>query len=176
FGRLLMAAFKGAPVLIDTSNHPQISNTASSARANDSHPEIEAQVNSVPGKYVNDKMDEHQGEINYNLKPSIKPGETPIDQDVSTQALELAGALGGSLSDPLGVSFADIYQSIQDLISGDVDKVILRMLKPFMDDFDKIGKALGLVQDALNAPIHIPFLSQLYKWITGEQLTLLDVT
>jgi outer membrane protein assembly factor BamB len=177
FSRMLMAAFKGsAPVLVDTSQHPQISNTASSARANDSHPEIEAQVNSVPGKYVDDKVDEHKGEINYNLKPAIKPGETPIDQDVSTQALELAGALGGSLSDPLGVSFADIYQSIQDLLSGDVDKVILRMLKPWMDDFDKIGKALGLVQDALNAPIDIPFLSQLYKWITGEQLTILDVT
>lgn len=32
--------------------------------------------------------------------------------------------------------------------------------------------ALDAAWAALNAPIEIPFLSQLYEWITGHQLTL----
>ena len=91
-------------------------------------------------------------------------------------ALEVAGSLSSKLSDPLGVSFADLYQSIQDLIAGDVEKVVMRLVKAAFVDFDLLGKALDCIDFALNAPIEIPFVSKLYKWITGEQLTLLDVT
>ncbi|HEU5131632.1 MAG TPA: hypothetical protein VFT26_05990, partial [Pyrinomonadaceae bacterium] len=147
FTRLITGVFKGQTALVDAAKHPQLTGNASSARANDPHPEVQAQLNSVPGKYVNDKVDDHKGEIDYNVKPSIKPSQTTVDQDGASQAMQLAGVLGGSLSDPIGASFADMYQSVQDLISGDIEKVLLRMLKPLFADFDKIGKVLDCVQE-----------------------------
>jgi hypothetical protein len=162
FMKLITGVFQGKPAMIDTSKHPQLAGTASSARASDPNPQALAQVNSVPGKYVNDKVDEHKGEINYNVKPGITPGQTSMDKDDASQALALGNALGGSLSNPLGLSFADMYDSIKDIISGDIEKVVRRMLKPFFAEFDKVGKALDLVWETLNAPINIPFMTQLY--------------
>ena len=140
------------------------------------YPKVQEQVNSVHGKYVNDKVDDRRDEIDFGVKPSIKPSETTMDQSSTAIVQQMAGSLTGKLSDPLGMSFADIYESIKDLISGDIDKVIKRLLSAALIDFDKIGKALDCVEAALNAPIEIPFLTQLYRWITnGQQLTLMDV-
>lgn len=176
FAKMITGVFTGKVPAIDTTKHSQLTSTAGSARASDPHPQVQAQVNSVPGKYVNDKVDEHDGEINYNIKPSSTSSQSNIDQDTSSQASQLTNILGGSLTDPLGLSFAELFESIKDLISGDVEKIIRTMLKPLLSNFAKMGEALDLAWAALNAPIEIPFLSDLYKWITGQKLTLLDVT
>lgn len=175
FGQMITGAFKSTPPVIDVTQHSQLANSAGSASAADGNPEVQKQVNSVPGKYVNDKVDDHRDEIDYNLKPALSPTHRTTDAD-SAQATQLVNVLGGALSDPLSISFAGLYDSVKELISGDVDKILLRMMKPLFADFDKIGKALQFVEDALNAPIEIPFLSQLYEWITGEKLSILDVT
>jgi Concanavalin A-like lectin/glucanases superfamily len=176
FLKLITGAFDGSSKPVDLSSHSSREMSAASCRANDRHPQVQAQVNSVHGKYVNDKVDDRRDEIDFGVKPSIKPAETPVDESAASMALEMAGSLTSILGDPLGISFADIYQSIKDLISGDIDKVIKRLLSAGLIDFDKIGKALDCAEAVLNAPIEIPFVTQLYRWITdGEQLTLMDV-
>ena len=109
-------------------------------------------------------MDDRRDEIDFDVSPSITPSETTIDQSSTALALQLAGRLTGALSDPLGISFGDIYQSIKELISGDIDKVILSIAEvPLFTDFDKVGNVLDRVQAVLNAPIEIPFLTPLYR-------------
>jgi outer membrane protein assembly factor BamB len=175
FMKLLTSALDMSPASVDASGHPAAAKSANTARTSDTRPEAQAQINSVHGKYVNNKIDDHRDGIVYNESPSIKLPETPADQGANSLATELAGSLGGALSDPLAGSFGEIYESIKDLIAGDVKKVILRLIESSLFDFSKVGKLLDCLDVALNAPIEIPFLSQLYKWITGEQLTLLDV-
>ena len=175
FAKMITGVFTGKPVAIDIAKHPELAGSASSARAGDRHPEVQGQINSVPGKYVNDKMDEHNGEINFSVQTSSKPSPTPGD-DAGSQALQFTSVLSNSLSDPLNLSFADMYESIKDLLSGNIEKIVLTMMKPLLSNFSLMGDALDAAWAALNAPIEIPFLSQLYKWITGHQLTLFDVT
>ncbi len=175
FLKRITGAFNGSPPPVDLSKHSSREMSAASCRANDPHPQVQAQVNSVHGKYVNDKVDDRRDEIDFGVKPSLNPIET-VDESATSMALAMAGSLTGALSDPLGISFADIYQNIKDLISGDIDKIIKRLLSSALIDFDKVGKALDCVEAVLNAPIEIPFLTKLYRWITdGEQLTLMDV-
>jgi hypothetical protein len=149
--------------------------SATSCKTSDPHPEVNAQVNSVHGKYINDKVDDRKDEIDYKIKPAITGADGSVDGSADAKALQLAESLGSVFTNPLGISFADIYQSIKDLISGDIEKVFVSLVSAQFVDFDKIGQALDVIAAALNAPIEIPFVSQLYKWITGEQLTLLDV-
>lgn len=176
FLKLLTGAFAKTGPPVDLRNHAFREMSAVTCKANDPHPEVNAQVNSVHGKYVNDKMDDRRDEIDFKLTPSVQPGETRIDQGSETQALAMMESLSNALTDPLGMSFADIYQNIKDLISGDIEKVFLGLVSAQFVNFDKLGKLFDLLEAALNAPIEIPFLSQLYKWITGNQLTLLDVS
>jgi len=173
--KLLTGAFETSPAPVATGSHAIATKSATTVQAGDTRREVQAQVNSVHGKYVNNKVDERRDEIVYGASPSITLTEKTVDGDANKTAMELAGSLGSALSDPLGGSFAEIYESIKDLISGDIKRVITRLLDSALPDFNKLGKAFEGLEIAINAPIEIPFLSQLYKWITKEDLTLLDV-
>ena len=174
FMKIVTAAFaSGSSGIVDVTKLP--ARSASSCRANDPHPEVRGQVNSVHGKYVNDKVDDHKSGVDFKVKPSINPTDTPVDAGDESKAMELSKSLSGALSDPLGVSFADMYQNVSDLVSGNMEAVFNRLLKSSLMDFNQIGKALDAAMASLNAPIEIPFLSQLYRWIAKEDLTMLDV-
>jgi len=176
FLKMLTGAFTKAGPPVDLTQAQSLREmSAASCKTNDPHPEVNAQVNSVHGQYINDKVDDRRDEIEFKIKPAITGADGSIDASADAKALQLAESLGGVLTNPLGISFADIYQNIKDLISGDIQKVFVSLVSAQFVDFDKIGQAFDIVAAALNAPIEIPFVSQLYKWITGEQLTLLDV-
>jgi outer membrane protein assembly factor BamB len=161
---------------IDSSSALIASRSASTCRAENPQAHAEAHVKSVQGKYVNNKVDEGGDQITYSASPSVTVGDLPIDDGATAMAGKLATTLSSALSDPLSVSFSEMYESIKALIAGDIKKVVGQLLESALPDSETIGKLFDALDLALNAPIEIPFVSQLYKWITGEQLTLLDVT
>ena len=58
FLKLLTSAFHGTPPPVDLPDHDVAKTSANTCRANDPHPEVQAQVNSVHGKYVNNKVED----------------------------------------------------------------------------------------------------------------------
>ena len=182
--RRLLAGEKGAllklmtggvqPVAeVDTSN-PLIAQNAITVRAGNQEAQPDAHINSVQGKYVGNKIDERKGDVNFNAATAISLVQRPIDESADAVAKDLMATLSNALSDPLS-SFSDLYDSIKDLLAGDIKKVATRLLESVLPDHEMLGKLFDALDVAFNAPIQIPFISQLYKWITGEQLTLLDV-
>jgi len=159
---------------VDTSNPLIASQSAITVRANNQEANADAQINSVQGKYVGNKIDERKNEVNFNASTAITLVQRPIDEGADAMAKDLMATLSNALSDPLG-SFSDLYESLKDLLAGDIKAVATRLLEAALPDYEMLGKMFDALDVALNAPIEIPFISQLYKWITGEQLTLLDV-
>jgi hypothetical protein len=160
---------------IDTSANPLIaSQSASTLRASNSETQPDSHVNSVQGKYVSNKVDERRSEVSFNASSAITVADRPTDQGADAIVGDLTKTLTSALTDPLN-SFSELYESIKDLIAGDVKKVATRLLESVLPDVDMLRKMFDAIDLALNAPIEIPFISQLYKWITGETLTLLDV-
>lgn len=175
--KLMTGGVQPATGKVDSSNALIASSSASTCRADNPQADAESHVNSVQGKYINNKVDERKEQVVYSASPSITtPTQLlPIDQDAGAMAANMASSLSSVFSDPLGISFAEIYENIKDLVSGDINKVVSRLLESVLPDSDMLNKVFDALELALNAPIEIPFVSQLYKWITGEQLTLLDV-
>ncbi|HVF23108.1 MAG TPA: LamG domain-containing protein, partial [Pyrinomonadaceae bacterium] len=174
--KLVTGGVQPTTAQVDTSNALIASRSASTCRAENPRAHAEGHVNSVQGKYVNNKVDEGGDQIAYKSSASVTVADLPIDESSAAMAGDLATTLGRALSDPLSVSFSEMYESIKALIAGDIRRVVGQLLESALPDSDMLGKLFDALDLALNARIEIPFVSQLYKWITGEELTLLDVT
>lgn len=176
FQNLLMGAFGAHTGAIDMGTHEAAHMSAASSREQHNNPNIQAQVNSVHGKYVNSKVDEHKDQMSVSGKPAVDPPETPMDKGREAGVLKLSDTLGNVLSNPVGVEFGEIYELIKDLVSGDISKLGTDFANMMMEHYNVFGDVVTGIDVMLNADADIPFLSQLYKWITGNNLTLLDVT
>jgi hypothetical protein len=91
--------------------------------------------------------------------------------------MKLSDALSNTLSNPLGAEFGEVYELIKDLVSGDISKLGTEFSDLMLKNYNVFGDVVTGIDVVINAEVDIPFLSQLYKWITGgHALTLLDVT
>jgi hypothetical protein len=158
------------------SSHEAAHVSAASSREQRTKPGVQEQVNSVHGKYVNSKVDEHKEQMSVSGKPSVDPPKTPMDQGREAGVLKLSDTLGSVLSNPVGVEFGEIYELVKDLVSGDISKLGTDFADMMLEHYNVFGDVVTGIDVMLNADADIPFLSQLYKWITGSTLTLLDVT
>ena len=177
FKNLIEGVFKASIGPLDPSSHDAAHVSANSSREQHNDPRVAAQVNSVHGKYVDSKVDEHKDGIDVKGKASVDPAKNPVDEAREGKVLKLAESLQGVLNNPLGVEFGEIYDGIKALVSGDFSKLGNEFSQAMLQNFNVLGDVVTGVEVVINAEAEIPFLSQLYKWITGgHTLTLLDVT
>jgi outer membrane protein assembly factor BamB len=177
FQSLVASTFSRKTGPMDLSKHEAAQVSANSAREQHNDPRVQAQVNSVHGKYVDSKMDDRKDQIAVSKDASPDAPKTPVDDAVEANVQKLSETFGGLLSNPLGVEFGEIYDGIKDLISGDISKFGADLTKAFLSNHNVLADMVTAIEDMINAEADIPFLSQLYKWITGgHTLTLLDVT
>lgn len=177
FQNLLTGAFKASTGPIDISTHEAAHASPNNSREQHNNPAVQAQVNSVHGKYVNSKVDEHKDQINVSGKAQVDPPKTPVDEAREARVVKLSESIGGALSNPLGAEFGEVYELIKDLVSGDISKLGTELSDLMLDHYNVFGDVVIAVDVVINADADVPFLSQLYKWITGgHTLTLLDVT
>ncbi len=177
FKNLVEGVFKASTGPIDVSSHEAAHVSGNSSREQHNDPRVAAEVNSVHGKYVDSKVDEHKEAIDVKGKASLDPPKNPVDEAREGRVLKLAESLGGVLNNPLGVEFGEIYEGIKALVSGDFSKLGNEFSQALLQNFNVLGEMVIGLDVVLNAEVDIPFLSQLYKWITGgHTLTLLDVT
>lgn len=178
FAKLITGVFGTKTNPIDLSGHDSIAHTsANSSREQHNDPRVQAQVSSVHGKYVDSKIDDHKDQITVSGKASLDPPKTPVDEAREGRVLKVAESLTGALDNPLGTDFGEIYEGIKDLVTGDFSKLGAEFSEAMLQNFDVLGDVVTGLDIVLTTEADIPFLSQLYKWITGGgKLTLLDVT
>jgi hypothetical protein len=177
FKHLIEGVFKANPGPVDVSGHDAAHVSANSSKEQHNDPRVAAQVNSVHGKYVDSKVDEHKDGIDAKGKAELEPPKNPVDEGREGRVLKLAESLQGILNNPLGVEFGEIYEGIKALVSGDFAKLGNEFTQALLQNFNLLSDVITGVDVVINAEVDIPFLSQLYKWITGgHTLTLLDVT
>jgi hypothetical protein len=175
FQQLLTGIFKTRPGPLDLSHHPAALANANTSRQN-SDPRVQGEIQSVHGKYVNSKVDERKDEVTVSGDASFRPVQTAGGAGEKS-IKRLADSLTGVLSDPLGAQFGEIYEGIKQIISGDISGLAKEFSEAMLGNFNVFGEVVTGLDVMLNAEIEIPFLSELYKWITGgHTLTILDVS
>lgn len=177
FQQLLTGIFRKSPGSLDLSNQPAALASGNRARQQDSNARVQGELQSVHGKYVDSKVDERKDEVTVSGDASFRPVQTPTSEGGDKRVQKLTESLGGVLSNPMGAQFREIYDVIKDIISGDVSGLADEFSEALLSNFNVFGEVVTGLDVMLNAEIDIPFLSQLYKWITrGNTLTLLDVS
>lgn len=124
-----------------------------------------SQASGVPGKMAFSKMKERRDGI-------TAAGFATLDSSSALAAL--VPGLMVVLADVVTKSPGDLGGVFLDFAKGTENAVLAEART-------KVADALGAANAALQPQnltplIHVPFLSELYKWITGDDLTLLDVT
>ena len=175
FQKLLTGVFQTRPAPLDLSHHPAALASGNSAREHN-NPQVQGEVQSVHGKYVNSKVDERKDEVTVSGDASFRPVQTAGEAgEKSIQ--KIADSLTGVLRDPLGAQFGEIYEGIKQIISGDISGLAAEFSEAMLGNFNVFGEVVTGLDVLLNAEIEIPFLSELYKWITGgHTLTILDLS
>jgi hypothetical protein len=104
---------------------------------------------------------------------------------VGQDALQIAETLADLVLDAVKELLSVITDPSQARAAGlaplltDVENLLLDLVKLGKDAADAfftlVQTVIQIVQDALNTPINIPIVSDLYQWLTGSQLTILDL-
>ncbi len=100
----------------------------------------------------------------------------PIDTGDPTDALEvIVRELPKLASSILDLSPGDLVDQIKALVSKAIEAAVQAAGQASTKLIGQLGEPVGWALDLLDAPIYIPFISELYKWVTGNELSILDV-
>ena len=125
-----------------------------------------SQASGVPGKMAFSKMKERRDGI-------TAVGFATLDS--SSALADLVPGLMVLLADVVTKSPGDLGEVFLDFAKGTENAVLAEARAKVADALSEANA--GLQPQNLTPVIHVPFLSELYKWITGgDDLTLLDVT
>ncbi len=131
--------------------------------------------NSVQGKYLTSKTQEHSDYASMPKNSSSPEGGNPLDQfDPKTTYDIIFKNLGSIVQNPsalVSMSLSDLKKIVTDLIVALID-LAEKMADAAIDLFTEIIDGFTSI---ISADIYIPFISALYKFITGSSLTLLDL-
>jgi hypothetical protein len=124
-------------------------------------------ANGVSGTMVSSKITEHTSPASF---ASTVKAANPAAQ--AEQIEQVLAALTEVLHDLVTAPPGDIGSKLLDIVRN-VGEGIEAALLTGLDDALKVLN-LNVKAEDLDIPFHIPFISELYKWITGDDLTLVD--
>ena len=141
------------------------------ARAGDPHPDVTAQGNSVHAKWVTGKAQERP---DLTVIPSMTSTATfasapPGTADLAAMLVMAVSGISASSS------LADIGASLNDALMAALATIEDLLAKGLADAAAGIAGMLRDILRLANQGIHIPLVSELYEFITDDDLTLLDV-
>ena len=79
-----------------------------------------------------------------------------------------------TFEDFLSLRFSEGIAAVINLLKTLEQDVIVGAEQVIVDALQLVANNLKQAFDSLDSPLDIPFISQLYQWITGEPLTVLD--
>lgn len=129
-----------------------------------------ANANGVGANAIRDKAKQYAGDVKVLNPVSALQGDpiTHAVSDIISKMISLASDLPHMSPGDAASALLELLKSIaEDLLKAlieEVDKTIVTM-----------AQAAKALIDAFDSKIEIPFLSMLYKWITGEDLSMLDL-
>jgi outer membrane protein assembly factor BamB len=124
-----------------------------------------SQANGVSGTMISSKISEHSA----GTGNADRAGESPADEiEHVVTGFELL------LADLVSASPGDIGRDLMHLLgtaSKDIESAVAAIVSDGLTAMQPLLKP-----DSMGIPFHIPFVSEIYKWITGDELTLLDAS
>jgi len=119
------------------------------------------------------------------MQESLSDAVTQFLEAVGADALEIAEDLGALVVSAINELVAVIANATQARAAGlaalltNIQNLLLDLVQLGQDAtdafFTMVQAVVQLVQTALNTSIDIPLISDLYEWLTGDQLTILDL-
>jgi hypothetical protein len=107
------------------------------------------------------------------ITTTARPGPEPAAGDVAFG--DLAGRIPSLVSGLVGLSPADMVNRLLDAVRDAMDAGIRVFIRELTAMSAVVVELVDGAMRLLRAEIHVPFVSELYRWITGSPLTLLDL-
>ncbi|HEY0613445.1 MAG TPA: LamG-like jellyroll fold domain-containing protein, partial [Candidatus Elarobacter sp.] len=134
-----------------------------------------AGVDSVQGKYAHGKVAQYGPQATYEAAVSTGGTEIAIAEDV-------VSGMGKALSDFLlavpditSMSLSDFVTMLKRLAGDVLDPVIDQITDALQALTQNASAIVRGALDGITGAIHVPFLSELYHWLTGKDLTHVDL-
>ncbi len=143
--------------------------SAGSSRSEYEDPDARDRFDSVEGKYAMSKSNESPDRIRMGSSQLALAG---ADISLPLDPMEiLSSVLGQIANNPFALSLSELLDKMVDLMKIDVASIVR---SSFVQAFDGLKEAIDAILGLARARIDIPFLSELYEFITGDTLSILD--
>lgn len=163
-----VAALAGLPAPPVPSGMESLNTTRQGVR--DTSP-ASAQANSVEGKSMVQRSGTQARSTSYTGPAA--PDPTPAAPGSPMEAL--AREIPALFSDVLDLSLPDLAQRLESIARKVVGAGLVAAGQAAAAIMGQLADVVKWTVKVLDARIDIPFISELYKWITGSDLTILDV-
>lgn len=147
-------------------------NASSSSAADQDKSGYGAQANSVQGKSMMQKATASDPRAIGTPDHDAPNPQTPDSGDPLESLLQGIPALA---TDILDLSPSDLAKRLEGLVAQGGDLGPEALAKTLGDSMVAMAEFIKWTSDAIDTEVDIPFVSELYKWITGSTLTVLDV-
>jgi hypothetical protein len=171
----LSAVFTGLG-LGDLSKDSRLAGNAGDARQKSADPKIEGEANSVHSKFITSKANDNSGSADTQQLTPIPPSQDGKPGDTDNLATTIMKPLSDLTSNPFNASFADLYKMASNILSMDLEALCKQFVDAMVGGLSKVGDVIKAIEGVCETKINIPFVSDLYEWITGNPLTILDFT
>ncbi|MEA2844619.1 MAG: hypothetical protein QOJ69_2290, partial [Actinomycetota bacterium] len=125
----------------------------------------------VEAKSMRQKADDNAGGMRLPAGPDTI-GDWPVGSDLLRPVQDGIADMFGDLA---SLDFAALGDHLA-LLFKRVAEVALESARDWINaSLDGFADSLRIMLDALDRPMYIPFVSELYKWATGDELTILNL-
>lgn len=164
-----IASLARRPRTPTTSTMGSFNTMAEEAGEDDS--QVQSQANSVQGK----SMMQRASSTPARSAPAGQNSQAPRVQSESSSMDLFTRTIPALASDLLDMSPSDLITRLEEIILEAISQGLVVAGQALTAIMGKLADSIDWVVRILDAKIDIPFISELYKWITGSDLTLLDV-
>jgi outer membrane protein assembly factor BamB len=132
---------------------------------------ISANANSVQGKSMRQKT-ATTTPLSVERTGGAMPDASAKPEDMFTI---VAGALPKLADSILDLSPQDLYGQLQEIGRKAANAGIVSAVQSMSQVMGTLATTMDWTRDVLNAKINIPFVAELYEWVTGRPLTIMSV-
>ncbi len=123
----------------------------------------------VQGQMVTQKSRENPVTVTGNS------GEPPQPQDKGSPFEAFLTSIPPAIPGLLDLPLSEMAEKLFNIVKQGAEAGVRMMIKTLSEISGKLAEGIDWIMKVLRTEIRIPFLSELYKWITGSALTLLDL-
>lgn len=102
-------------------------------------------------------------------------GKGDISKPIGQKLKGMDHLLPGLANSILDLSPADLIQQLLAAVKQAMANVLEEMANGFADACSKLADVLDVIRSLLQTEIYIPFISEIYEWVTGSKLSIMSL-